>query len=125
MELLGTSFADKLAFSLQVSLTSIVIVFALLVALMLIIKLQSFIINGATNKKKSSAKQPTVDRDAVLTEVARGAQVVDLNSDCELVAAIMAALAAHTGKSAGELNIRSIKRISGNNSNWRNASINK
>lgn len=52
MELLGTSFADKLAFSLQVSLTSIVIVFALLVALMLIIKLQSFIINGATNKKK-------------------------------------------------------------------------
>ena len=76
-------------------------------------------------KKKRNANKPEINRDSVLTEVAKSAQVVDLNSDCELVAAIMAALAAHTGKSAGELNIRSIKRVSNNSSNWRNASINK
>ncbi len=116
----GTTMMEKLMFSLNVAGTSMTIVFGMLVALMLIIKLQSFIINGST-KKKRVAKQVGKDRDTVLTEVAQGAEVIDLNSDCELVAAIMAALAAHTGKSAGQLNIKSIKRV--NNSNWRNTSI--
>lgn len=115
------SMMEKLMFSLGVSGTAMTIVFGMLVALMLIIKLQSFIINGPT-KKKIVAKEITKDRDAVLTEVAQGAEVIDLNSDCELVAAIMAALAAHTGKSAGQLNISSIKRVN-NNSSWRDASI--
>lgn len=121
----GTSVMERLTFSLGVAGTAMTIVFGTLVALMFIIKFQSFLINGATNKKKRNANKPEIDRDAVLTEVAKSAQIVDLNSDCELVAVIMAALAAHTGKSAGELNIRSIKRINNNNSNWRNASIDK
>lgn len=121
----GTSVMERLTFSLGVAGTAMTIVFGTLVALMFIIKFQSFLINGATNKKKRNANKPEIDRDAVLTEVAKSAQIVDLNSDCELVAVIMAALAAHTGKSAGELNIRSIKRINSNNSNWRNASIDK
>lgn len=112
---------EKFMFSLGVSATAMTIVFGMLVALMLIIKLQSFIINGGA-KKKRVAKQVTRSRDEVLTEVAQGAEVIDLNSDCELVAAIMAALAAHTGKSAGQLNIRSIKRVN-NNSSWRDASV--
>lgn len=121
----GSTIIEKLTFSLGVSGIAMTIVFGMLVALLLIIKLQSFLINGATDKKKRNANKPEINRDSVLTEVAKSAQVVDLNSDCELVAAIMAALAAHTGKSAGELNIRSIKRVSNNSSNWRNASINK
>lgn len=115
------SMMEKLTFSLGVSGIAMTIVFGMLVALMLIIKLQSFIINGPT-KKKRVAKEVTKGRDAVLTEVAQGAEVIDLNSDCELVAAIMAALATHTGKSAGQLNIRSIKRVN-NNSSWRDVSI--
>lgn len=113
------TYMERFMFSLGVSGTAMTIVFGMLLALMLIIKLQSFLINGST-KKKRVAKQVGKDRDAILTEVAQGAEVIDLNSDCELVAAIMAALAAHTGKSAGQLNIRSIKRV--NNSNWRNSS---
>lgn len=113
------TYMERFVFSLGVAGTAMTIVFGMLLALMLIIKLQSFIINGST-KKKRVAKQVGKDRDAILTEVAQGAEVIDLNSDCELVAAIMAALAAHTGKSAGQLNIRSIKRV--NNSNWRNSS---
>lgn len=112
---------EKIFFSLGVTGTAMTIVFGVLFALMLIIKLQSYIIIGP-NKKKNIANSVTKDRDAVLTEVAQGAEVIDLNSDCELVAAIMAALAAHTGKSAGQLNIRSIKRVN-NNSSWREASI--
>ena len=121
----GSTIIEKLTFSLGVSGIAMTIVFGMLVALLLIIKLQSFLINGATDKKKRNANKPEINRDSVLTEVAKSAQVVELNSDSELVAAIMAAVAAHTGKSAGELNIRSIKRVSNNNSNWRNASINK
>lgn len=117
----GTTLMEKLTFSLGVSGTAMTIVFGMLLALMFIIKFQSFIINGST-KKKRVTKQVTKDRDAVLTEVAQGAEVIDLNSDCELVAVIMAALAAHTGKSAGQLNIKSIKRVS-NNSSWRDASV--
>lgn len=113
---------EKIFFSLGVTGTAMTIVFGMLFALMLIIKLQSYIIVNGPNKKKTSANQVTKDRNAILTEVAQGAEVIDLNSDCELVAAIMAALAAHTGKSAGQLNIRSIKRVN-NNSSWREASI--
>ncbi|MEG0153079.1 MAG: OadG family protein [Clostridium sp.] len=119
------TMGEKLGFAIGTSATAMIIVFGMLVILMLIIKFQSGIINGIGNKKKSTAKPVGKDRDAVLTEVAQGAQVIDLNADCELVAAIMAALSAHTGKSAGQLNINSIKRVNNNNSNWRNASINK
>ena len=48
----GSTIIEKLTFSLGVSGIAMTIVFGMLVALLLIIKLQSFLINGATDKKK-------------------------------------------------------------------------
>lgn len=118
--LVGTTMMEKLIFSLSVAGIAIIIVFAILFALMLIIKIRSYIIKTSV-ENRSGSKNYENNRDDVLTEVAQGAQVIDLNSDCELVAVIMAALSAHTGKSANELNIKTIKRV--NNSNWKNTSI--
>lgn len=44
-------------------------------------------------------------------------------SDLELVAAIMAALCVYTGKAESELNIKSIKRVDGNQSSWRREAV--
>ncbi|MEG1257116.1 OadG family protein [Clostridium sp.] len=116
---------EKLVFALGTSATSMIIVFGMLGVLMLIIKFQSAIINWVGIKKKRTAKSVDKDRDTLLNDVIQVPGVADLNADCELVAAIMAALSTHTGKSAGELNIKSIKRVNNNNSSWRNASINR
>lgn len=120
----GTTIMEKLTFSLGVAGTAMLIVFCLLLALMLIIKLQSYIINISGKKDKKPVEKVNVKSNDSIVEAAISSQPIDLTSDCELVAAIMAALTAHTGKSAGELNIRSIKRVN-NVSGWRNASINK
>lgn len=120
----GTSIIEKLTFSLGVAGTAMLIVFCLLLALMLIIKLQSYIINLSGKEDKKPVEKVSVKSNDNIVEAAISSQPVDVNNDCELVAAIMAALTAHTGKSAGELNIRSIKRVN-NVSGWRNASINK
>lgn len=113
------SIMEKLIFSLNVSGIAMTIVFGMLLVLMLIIKLQSFIINESY-KKKAVDREVTKGKDDVLTEGIQDTEVVDLNNDCELVASIMAALMVYTGKSQGQLNIKSIKRV--NNSSWRDAS---
>ena len=113
--------AERLIFSLGVTVTAMTIVFGMLLALMLIIKLQSFIINGSS-KKKVVANDVMETKVDVLPKSSQEEEIVDLNNDCELVAAIMAALSAHTGKSVGQLNVRSIKRVS-NNSSWRDTSV--
>lgn len=120
----GTTIMEKLTFSLGVAGTAMLIVFCLLIALMLIIKLQSYIINLGGKKDKKPVDKVSIKSNDSIVEAAISSQPVDLNSDCELVAAIMAALTVHTGKSVGELNIRSIKRVN-NVSGWRNASMNK
>lgn len=112
---------DNLSFALGVSAIAMIIVFGVLIALMLIIKLQSFLL-GRDYKKKSNTNDEPKDESITVSEVDNTVQAVDINKEYELVAAIMASLSAHTGKPLDELNIKSIKRIN-NNSSWRSASI--
>ena len=112
---------ENLSFALSVAVTSMIIVFGVLLALMLIIKLQSFLLGG-DHKKKPRINEKPKEVQVAVKEVSNTVQTVDVNKEYELVAAIMATLSAHTGKSLDELNIKSIKRIN-NNSSWRSASI--
>lgn len=112
---------ENLSFALSVAVTSMIIVFGVLLALMLIIKLQSFLLGG-DYKKKPRINEKSKEVPVEVNEVDNTVQTIDVNKEYELVAAIMATLSAHTGKSLDELNIKSIKRVN-NNSSWRSASI--
>lgn len=112
---------ENLSFALGVAVTSMIIVFGVLLVLMLVIKLQSFLLGG-DYKKKPRINEKSKEVPVAVKEVDNTVQTVDVNKEYELVAAIMAALSAHTGKSLDELNIKSIKRVN-NNSSWRSASI--
>jgi sodium pump decarboxylase gamma subunit len=112
---------DNLYFALGVSVTSMIIVFGVLLVLMLIIKLQSFLL-GRDYKKNQKANEKPKKVTVAVNEADNTLKTVDVNKEYELVAAIMATLSAHTGKSLDELNIKSIKRVN-NNSSWRSASI--
>jgi sodium pump decarboxylase gamma subunit len=112
---------DNLYFALGVSVTSMIIVFGVLLVLMLIIKLQSFLL-GRDYKKNQKANEKPKKVTVAVNEADNTLKTVDVNKEYELVAAIMATLSAHTGKSLDELNIKSIKRVN-NNSSWRSTSI--
>jgi len=112
---------ENLSFALGVAVTSMIIVFGVLLVLMLVIKLQSFLLGG-DYKKKPRINEKSKEVPVAVKEVDNAMQTVDVNKEYELAAAIMAALSAHTGKSLDELNIKSIKRVN-NNSSWRSASI--
>lgn len=112
---------DNLYFALGVAATSMIIVFGVLLVLMLIIKLQSFLL-GRDYKKNQKANEKPKEVTVTVNEAENTLKTVDVNKEYELVAAIMATLSAHTGKSLDELNIKSIKRVN-NNSSWRSASI--
>lgn len=112
---------DNLYFSLGVAATSMIIVFGVLLVLMLIIKLQSLLL-GRDYKKNQKANEKPKKVTVTVNEADNTLKTVDVNKEYELVAAIMATLSAHTGKSLDELNIKSIKRVN-NNSSWRSASI--
>lgn len=113
---------ENVTFALGVSATAMIIVFGVLLVLMFIIKFQSFLLGRDYNKSSKANEKPKEVPVAIEKEDAEAMQTVDLNKEYELVAAIMAALSAHTGKSLDELNIKSIKRVN-NNSSWRSASI--
>lgn len=112
---------DNLYFALGVASTSMIIVFGVLLVLMLIIKLQSFLL-GRDYKKNQKANEKPKEMTVTANKVDNILKTVDVNKEYELVAAIMATLSAHTGKPIDELNIKSIKRVN-NNSSWRSASI--
>jgi len=112
---------ENLFFALGVAVTSMIIVFGVLLVLMLVIKLQSFLLGG-DYKKKPRINEKSKEVPVEVNEVDNTVQTIDVNKEYELVAAIMATLSAHTGKSLDELNIKSIKRVN-NNSSWRSASI--
>lgn len=57
----GTTLMEKLTFSLGVAGTAMTIVFGMLLALMFIIKFQSFIINGSTKKKELLKRELKVE----------------------------------------------------------------
>lgn len=113
---------ENLTFALGVSATAMIIVFGVLLVLMYIIKLQSFLLGKDYKKSPKTNEESKEVPVAIEKENTDTVQMVDLNKEYELVAAIMAALSTHTGKSLDELNIKSIKRVN-NNSSWRSASI--
>ncbi|WP_291571045.1 OadG family protein [Clostridium sp. UBA4548] len=117
---MNESIASKLASSLNVSFVAMAIVFGILIILWFVIKSQSFLLGG----KKGSQVEERVD----LNEVKQGSieevlQIIDINKDYEIVAAIMAALSAELGTPISGLNIKSIKRVDTLNSNWQKTSI--
>ncbi len=117
----GASIMEKLAFSFNTTVTSVAIVFGILIILMFIIIFQSYVINklggSKSNRTEPNEGNREVVRENIRPETIDVEEVVDLNSEYELVAAIMAALSTHIGKPLSELNVKSIKRIN-NVSSW-------
>lgn len=113
---------EKVSLALGVSTTTMVVGGGILIILIFIIAFRNSHLRR--NSEEKVVEKP-LDKEIAtkVNEPVEAEQVVDLNKEYELVAAIMAALSAHTGKSVGELNIKSINRIN-NNSSWRSASIN-
>jgi sodium pump decarboxylase gamma subunit len=116
---MNATIAEKFSFVSNVSLVAMLIVFAILVILMFIIKLQSSLLKNM--KREPVAEKPQVVENKAKVEDAL--EVVDINREHEIVASIMAALSAHLGKPIDGLNIKSIKRINNVNSNWQKTSI--
>lgn len=103
------SFLD----ALSTTFVAMTIVFALLIILQYIIKLQSFIIN--TVGKKSANHEVAI----IYKEKEEAIETVEVEQedDLEVVAVIAAVLAAYLDIPQSSLKIKSIKRIS-NNSGW-------
>lgn len=94
------------------SISAMMIVFAVLTALMGMIKLMSVALKERVNKKPEPEK---VEKSADETAV----EYYEENDDCEVVAAIMAALSASLDVPTDKLVIKKIKRID-RGTNWRN-----
>jgi len=112
------SIGEKFTFTFNVSLVSMIIVFAILVLLMVVIMLQSRIL-------KVKKQEPVIEHknEMPIKKSEEAVKVIDINKDYEVVAAIMAALSAHLGKPIEGLQIKSIKRLNNGNSNWQKSSI--
>ncbi|WP_017414752.1 OadG family protein [Clostridium tunisiense] len=117
---MNESIASKLASSLNVSFVAMAIVFGILIILWFVIKSQSFLLGG----KRGSQVEESVDLNEVKQEnIEEVLQIIDINKDYEIVAAIMAALSAELDTPISGLNIKSIKRVNTLSSNWQKTSI--
>ncbi|MGH4137982.1 OadG family protein [Clostridium sp.] len=104
--------------ALSTTVVAMIIVFALLILLQYIIRLQSFIINSIA-KKSSGTKVDAIDEQ----EEVEDEEVIDKDEegetqplyDLEVVAVITAALSAYLDIPGSNLRIKRIKRV---NSNW-------
>ena len=108
----------------MVTLFAMAIVFAGLVVLMILIKFQTRIFSGNKEEvKKERIINSSVSHISNASEKVEKT-VVKEEDDLELVAAIMAAISLYTNMDSSEFVIKSIKRVSGNESNWRRAGLN-
>lgn len=89
--------------ALGTTVVAMTIVFALLIFLMYIIKLQSFILNFS-GKKEQTNKQDIVEEEIE--------EEIEYQNDLEIVAAIVASLSSFLDVPQSNLNIKSIKRVS-------------
>lgn len=108
----------------MVTLFAMAIVFAGLVVLMILIKVQTRIFSGNKEEvKKENIVNPSVRN---ISDVSKKAEkeVVKEEDDLELVAAIMATISLYANMDSSEFVIKSIKRVSVNESNWRRAGLN-
>lgn len=103
------SFLD----ALSTTFVAMTIVFALLIILQYIIKLQSFIINTVGKKSENHEVAIIYKEKEEETETVE----VEPEDDLEVVAVIAAVLVAYLDIPKSSLKIKSIKRIS-NNSGW-------
>ncbi|MBU3192161.1 OadG family protein [Clostridium bowmanii] len=107
--------------ALSTTLVAMTIVFALLIILQYIIKLQSFILNFIGRKSKS----PKIDVSCKQDEEVEDEEVIDKDEEeeeevqslqnLEVVAVITAALSAYLDIPGSNLKIKRIRRV---NSNW-------
>jgi len=106
---------QQLSFGGSVFLIGFSVVFICLILLMGYITVQSLFFKEKKNKAaKADKKEKEVSNDFV------GQIKMDEN---ELVAAISAAVAAYMGTSAGNVVVRSYRRVRGNTPAWRRAGI--
>ncbi len=117
----GTTL-EKIALAFGVSTTTMIVAGGIVIILIFIIAFRNSHLRR-NSEEKVVEKSLDKEMETKVNELVEAGQVVEFDKNYELVAAIMAALSAHTGKSVGELNIKSIKRVN-NNSSWRSASIN-
>ncbi len=113
---------EKIALAFGVSTTTMIVAGGIVIILIFIIAFRNSHLR-TNSEEKVVEKSLDKEMETKVNELVEAGQVVEFDKNYELVAAIMAALSAHTGKSVGELNIKSIKRVN-NNSSWRSASIN-
>lgn len=97
------------------------IVFAVLAVLMFIIMLQTYIFK---EKKNSNVNDGVVMQTVQVPKKVQPTLVENKRcEDAEIAAAIIAAICSYTNLSSNEFIIKGIKRVSGNESSWRNAGI--
>jgi glutaconyl-CoA/methylmalonyl-CoA decarboxylase subunit delta len=112
---------ERIGYGLGVTVFSMSFVFIVLVMLMFVLKLQGFIFRDRPNKILGDEK-----KNDVITEIKDlQVEVVEKNyaSEEEIAAAIVAAICTYSNVSSDEFIIKSIRRVSGNDSNWRKAGV--
>ena len=100
-----------------ITITGIVLVFAILVLLMLIIMLEGKIFDGMAAKKKA-AKEPAAPKAAAPVQQAAPAPVVEEGIPGDVVAAIMAAIHAMGN---GKYTLKAVRRAA---NGWSKAGVN-
>ena len=93
------------------SFSAMLIVFSVLLCVKFIIELMGFVFKKKEKPKMAESVEEYVDETAIEED--------DDVDDCEVIAAIMAALSATLDVPTNKLMIRSIKRLD-RSSNWRN-----
>jgi sodium pump decarboxylase gamma subunit len=115
---------DKLQEGVIVTVFAMGIVFVVLIVLMYIIMFQTKLLGNISKDKSSSSKTPQKDivkpaeapKELITKKIAA---VVPKSNDKEIAAAIIAAICEYTNLSSSDFTIKSIKRVSGNDSAWR------
>ena len=100
-----------------ITITGIVLVFAILILLMLIITLEGKIFDGMAAKKKA-AKEPAAPKPAAPVQQAAPAPVVEEGIPGDVVAAIMAAIHAMGN---GKYTLKAVRRAA---NGWSKAGVN-
>lgn len=105
------SFGD----SLIITVFSMVVVFVVLITISYLIDVLRITTNGKKNKEKSNELNLAEVKQTIEDKKVETEKNMD---EEELVAVIAAAVAASLGVTIPEINIKSIKRVSGSNSSW-------
>ncbi len=115
--------AQLLGEGLEITLFAMAIVFAVLIVLMFIIKIQTSIFSNFNKEDKNIEKSNEHEKLEVKDSLSQSSNYENLIKDEEIVGAIMAALSAYCEEEGTKFRIKNIKRVSENDSNWRRAGL--